>query len=52
MAIGTALLLKGLEADACLIMDAHTLDRHQLYVALTRGAKAIHIWSDTSTLNP
>ena len=51
LAIGTALLLKGLESDACLIMDAHTLDRHQLYVALTRGAKAIHIWSNTSTLN-
>ncbi|WP_168709014.1 UvrD-helicase domain-containing protein [Onishia niordana] len=51
IAIGTALLLKGLESDACLIMDAHTLDRHQLYVALTRGAKAIHIWSDTSKLN-
>lgn len=52
IAIGTPLLLKGLEADACLIMDAHNLDRHQLYVALTRGAKAIHIWSATSTLNP
>lgn len=51
IAVGTALLLKGLESDACLIMDAHTLDRHQLYVALTRGSKAIHIWSDTSILN-
>lgn len=52
MAIGSTLLLKGLEADGSMIMNAHTLDRYHLYVALTRGAKGICIWSETDTLEP
>ncbi|WP_123659394.1 UvrD-helicase domain-containing protein [Salinisphaera japonica] len=52
MAIGSTLLLKGLEADGCMIMNAHTLDRYDLYVALTRGAKGICIWSNSDTLEP
>lgn len=52
MAIGSTLLLKGLEADGCMIMNAHTLNRYHLYVALTRGAKRICIWSETDTLEP
>ncbi|MBS61350.1 UvrD-helicase domain-containing protein [Salinisphaera sp.] len=52
IAIGSTLLLKGLEADSCMIMNAHTLNRHDLYVALTRGAKRICIWSERATLRP
>ncbi|UYG09311.1 UvrD-helicase domain-containing protein [Halomonas sp. M4R1S46] len=52
MAVGSTLLLKGLEAESCMIMNAHTLDRYQLYVALTRGSRAIHIWSNSDTLQP
>ncbi|UEX77717.1 hypothetical protein [Sediminicurvatus halobius] len=52
MAIGSTLLLKGLEADGCMIINAHRLDRYDLYVALTRGARGICIWSETDTLDP
>ena len=46
-AIGSTLLLKGLEADHCLILnaDSRTMDRKNLYVALTRGAKTVSIFS-------
>lgn len=52
LAIGSTLLLKGLEADCCMILDAHTLERNHLYVALTRGTKRIVIWSAADTLDP
>jgi DNA helicase-2/ATP-dependent DNA helicase PcrA len=46
-AIGSTLLLKGLEADHCLILDAQGrgMNSRHLYVALSRGAKTVTIFS-------
>ncbi len=44
-AIGSTLLLKGLEADHSLILDADTMNTRHLYVALSRGAKSVTIFS-------
>ncbi|EMK7708431.1 TPA: UvrD-helicase domain-containing protein [Yersinia enterocolitica] len=46
-AIGSTLLLKGLEADHCLILDAQGqgMNARHLYVALSRGAKTVTIFS-------
>jgi DNA helicase-2/ATP-dependent DNA helicase PcrA len=52
VAIGSTLLLKGLEADACMILDADSLKKCHLYVALTRGTCAVSIWSRTMALQP
>lgn len=41
--IGTTLLVKGLEYDHVVILDADTLDAKHLYVAMTRGSKSITI---------
>lgn len=40
-AIGSTLLLKGLEADIAVILEADGMDARNLYVALTRGAKRV-----------
>jgi len=45
-AIGSTLLLKGLEADHSLILDAGAMNSHNLYVALSRGAKSITVFSN------
>lgn len=46
-AIGSTLLLKGLETDHCLILDAQGkgMNAKNFYVALSRGAKSITIFS-------
>lgn len=46
-AIGSTLLLKGLEADHCLILDANArgMNAKHLYVALSRGAKTVTVFS-------
>jgi hypothetical protein len=49
-AIGSTLLLKGLEADHCLILDAGTMNSQNLYVALSRGAKSITVFSNSNIL--
>lgn len=41
--IGTTLLVKGLEYDHAVILDADSLDLKDLYVAMTRGAKSLTI---------
>jgi DNA helicase-2/ATP-dependent DNA helicase PcrA len=41
--IGTTLLVKGLEYDHAVILDADTLDPKSLYVAMTRGSKSLTI---------
>ncbi|WP_312918374.1 hypothetical protein [Stutzerimonas kunmingensis] len=38
--IGTTLLVKGLEYDHAVILDADSLDAKDLYVAMTRGSKS------------
>ena len=50
--IGTTLLIKGLEFDHAIILDATSLSRKELYVALTRGARSLTIISTTAMLNP
>ena len=43
--VGSTLLLKGLEADVAVILDADDLSPKHLYVALTRGARRIVVCS-------
>tara|TARA_B100001059_G_scaffold230987_1_gene266043 strand:+ start:1925 stop:3340 length:1416 start_codon:yes stop_codon:yes gene_type:complete len=50
LAIGSTLLLKGLEADHSLIIDVTNMNSQNLYVALSRGAKTISIASSTTAL--
>lgn len=50
LAIGSTLLLKGLEADHTLVIDASNMNSQNLYVALSRGARTISIASLASTL--
>ncbi len=50
--VGSTLTLKGLEADAAVILDASGLNARNLYVAMTRGAKRLVICSRKATLNP
>ncbi len=48
--IGTTLLVKGLEFDHVIVLDAESLPTKELYVALTRGAKSITIISSNAVL--
>lgn len=41
--IGTTLLVKGLEYDHAIILEAESMSSKHLYVALTRGAKSITV---------
>ena len=41
--IGTTLLVKGLEYQHAIILEAESMSPKELYVALTRGAKTITI---------
>ena len=50
--IGTTLLVKGLEFDHAIVLDAASLSRKELYVALTRGARSLTIISHYTTLDP
>jgi len=50
--IGTTLLVKGLEFDHAIVLDATSLSKKELYVALTRGARSLTIISTSSVLNP
>jgi DNA helicase-2/ATP-dependent DNA helicase PcrA len=49
--IGTTLLVKGLEFDHAIVLDAGSLSRKELYVALTRGAKSLTVISSAPVLN-
>lgn len=51
-AVGSTLLLKGLEADVAVILNAHKLNARNLYVAMTRGSKIVTICSPTPMLRP
>ncbi|MFK3711762.1 UvrD-helicase domain-containing protein [Leclercia adecarboxylata] len=51
-AIGSTLLLKGLECDHALILDAGSMSASNLYVALSRGAKSIVLFSENSEFRP
>jgi hypothetical protein len=49
---GSTLLLKGLEADVSVILNAAGLKRRNLYVAMTRGARRVVICSPPARLQP
>lgn len=44
--ISRTVLLKGLECDHAIVVDADSLDTKNLYVALTRGSQYLHILSN------
>ena len=50
--IGTTLLVKGLEFDHAIVLDATSLSKKELYVALTRGARSLRIISTSPVLDP
>jgi DNA helicase-2/ATP-dependent DNA helicase PcrA len=51
-AVGTTLLVKGLEFHHAVILDADALDTKNLYVALTRGSKSLTIVSRSRVIQP
>jgi DNA helicase-2/ATP-dependent DNA helicase PcrA len=51
-AVGSTLLLKGLEADAAVLLCADEFNARHLYVAMTRGSKLLVVCSQKSILNP
>ena len=51
-AVGSTLLLKGLEGEIAVVLNAAVLDARNLYVAMTRGSKALTICSPSPVLNP
>jgi len=44
-AVGSTLLLKGLEADVAVVVDTDEMDARNLYVAMTRGARRLVVCS-------
>jgi hypothetical protein len=50
--VGSTLLLKGLEADVCVVLEAHDLDAKNLYVAMTRGSAKLVLCSTSSQMQP
>jgi hypothetical protein len=50
--VGSTLLLKGLEADVVVVLNADGLDKRNLYVAMTRGSSALTICSHSQVLIP
>ena len=51
-AVGSTLLLKGLEADISVILNAADLNSRNLYVAMTRGSRGLVVCSPTAILRP
>jgi hypothetical protein len=51
-AVGSTLLLKGLEADVSVVLHAGELDARNLYVAMTRGSRRLILCSPTQILKP
>ncbi len=51
-AVGSTLLLKGLEADVVVILHPEMMDAPNLYVALTRGARRLIVCSNAAELRP
>lgn len=51
-AVGTTLLVKGLEFDHAIVLDADAYNRQNLYVALTRGSKSLTVVSRSRIVRP
>jgi len=50
--VGSTLLLKGLEADISVVLNASALNARNLYVAMTRGSRRVMVCSPSPILNP
>jgi len=50
-AVGSTLLLKGLEADVAVIIDTEQLTARDLYVAMTRGSRKLVICSQSPVIS-
>jgi hypothetical protein len=50
--VGSTLLLKGLEAETCVILETDKMNARHLYVAMTRGAKKLVICNRGQILTP
>lgn len=50
--VSRTLLVKGLEFDHAIVLDADSLDKKQLYVALTRASRSLTILSKAPSLEP
>jgi hypothetical protein len=50
--VGSTLLLKGLEADISVVLNAGPLNARNLYVAMTRGSRRVLLCSPSPILNP
>ena len=50
--LGRTLLIKGLEFDEAIVLNASVLDAKNLYVALTRGSKFLTVLSTIPVLGP
>lgn len=50
--VGSTLLLKGLEADISVVLNAGALNARNLYVAMTRGSRSVLVCSGSPILNP
>jgi len=51
-AVGSTLLLKGLEAEVSVILNADEMNARNLYVAMTRGSKRLVVCARSPVLNP
>ena len=49
-AVGSTLLLKGLEADVSVVLNVEDMDARHLYVAMTRGSKKLVVCSRSPVL--
>ena len=50
--VSRTLLIKGLEFDNAVVLDADMLDTQNLYVALTRGSTSLTVLSADATIDP
>ena len=50
--VGRTLLVKGLEFDHALVLDASELNREHLYVALTRASRSLTLLGVSAVLDP
>lgn len=48
--VGSTLLLKGLEAEVCVVVEGDKLNSRNLYVALTRGSRRLVVCSKSPVL--
>jgi hypothetical protein len=51
-AVGSTLLMKGLEAEVTVILNAEAMNARHLYVAMTRGASRLVVCSRSPISTP